>query len=312
MGSAEAEESPALLKTMVASSMAASLGKVATHPLDTLKAQVQVQVGRASDRAAAVQILRQSSMRSLYQGMSMAVVGAVPAGALYMSSYEMLKPGFERRLPGSKLTADFCAGMGAEAISCVFWCPVDIVKERLQVQKDMRNLYHYNGPIDALRQIVRSEGVLGLYRAYGATLVAFGPQTAINLALFEAVEQKAKDAYWRRLVARGSGHELKPRDVKLPPLVLFCCACVSGLTACLVTTPLDLAKLRMQVVRAGRNADASVRQPFNYKHIWDALRQITTQEGPSALFKGAGLRCLLWVPQTAIFLSSFKYFMAHL
>lgn len=311
------EEGSLLLKTMAASSIAASLGKVATHPLDTLKAQVQVHVSRvggaAGSESVALQILRQSSARSLYQGMTMAVLGAVPAGALYMSTYEWIKPGCERALPGSKLAADFCAGMGAEAVSCVLWCPVDVVKERLQVQKDMRGLYHYDGPADAIRQVLRSEGVLGLYRAYGATLVAFGPQTAINLALFEAVEQKAKEAYLRRLGARG--HAESAKDVKLPPWLLFGCACVSGLTACLVTTPLDLAKLRMQVVRAGRNVkgeEAISRQPFNYRHIWDALRQIAVQEGPRALFKGAGLRCLLWVPQTAIFLSTFKYLMAHL
>jgi len=79
----------------------------------------------------------------------------------------------------------------------------------------------------------------------------------------------------------------------------------------------------MQVVRASRHAArhgvdgvpggaAAVRQPFNYANIADALFQITKHEGPRALFKGALLRCLVWVPQTAIFLGTFKCILARL
>lgn len=32
--------------------------------------------------------------------------------------------------------ADLLAGFAAEAASCVFWVPIDVVKERLQVQSN--------------------------------------------------------------------------------------------------------------------------------------------------------------------------------
>mmetsp|Transcript_55110 Transcript_55110/g.154695 ORF Transcript_55110/g.154695 Transcript_55110/m.154695 type:complete len:313 (-) Transcript_55110:216-1154(-) len=302
-----AAQPPEVQKTIIASSISVTLGKMATHPLDTVKAQLQVDSARRTvgDRGAAAsssagalrRVLARSSARSLYQGFSVAVLGALPAGAVYMTTYELLKPSLEARLPGLRFLADFSAGLAAEAISCVLWCPIDVVKERLQVQRDMRGLYDYRGPVDAVRQIVRLEGVFGLYRAYGATLAAFGPQTAINLALYENIERRARALY---------------RDeAPLPPWLTFACASASGLTACVATAPLDLAKLRMQVVRSARAAGAA-EQPFNYRHVPDALQQIVAQEGPRALFKGALVRCIVWVPQTAIFLASFKSILARL
>lgn len=305
-------ETPAVWKTIIAASTASCLGKIATHPLDTVKAQLQVETSRSISPAsssnealpAVRRVLARSSFRSLYQGYSVAVLGSLPAGAVYMTTYETLKPKFEISLPRHRFLADFSAGLAAEAISCVFWCPIDVVKERLQVQADMRGLYTYSGPVDAVRQIIRSEGVFGLYRAYGATLVSFGPQTAINLAMYENISNSARQWYF------GSGEDLpKGKQKPIPPWLSFACASVSGLTATLVTTPLDLAKLRMQVVRASRHAariDVTAQQPFNYAHIFDALRQIVRDEGAKALFKGAFVRCAVWVPQTAIFLTCFK------
>lgn len=49
-------------------------------------------------------------------------------------SYEQAKLHFERRQTfGSSLIArDFFSGIAAETISCVFFVPIDVIKERLQ------------------------------------------------------------------------------------------------------------------------------------------------------------------------------------
>ena len=236
----------------------------------------------------------------------------------------------------------------------------------------MRHIYQYNGTMDAIRQIYRSDGILGFYRAYGATLVAFGPQTAINLALYEQLEgffmKKLRsgrggggggigtgcsddDLANRRLRERlktrqrnGDSDEntntndgntngntndentnntntnentnTNDESVKqiVPPSITFGSSIISGTIACLVTTPLDLAKLRMQVVRAQRHhkidkltPEQLEKIPFRYAHVMDALIQIYRKEGIfHGLYKGAFARCLVWVPQTAIFLGTFK------
>ena len=154
-----APPAPALQHVVLASSISICLGKIATHPLDTLKAKLQVQIGTAHapqrsggqptgcqpTGSAVLRIVRQQGLRELYAGFPVAVLGSLPAGAMYMSSYELARPrirewfgvGGEIRFSGNKRGASFAtdltAGLFAEAFSCLVWCPVDVLKERMQV-----------------------------------------------------------------------------------------------------------------------------------------------------------------------------------
>ena len=57
----------------------------------------------------------------------------------------------------------FISGFMAEAVSCVFWLPIDVVKERMQVQTNLK-IYNYRNGLDAITTILKTEGVVGLYR----------------------------------------------------------------------------------------------------------------------------------------------------
>lgn len=91
--------------------------------------------------------------------------------------------------------------------SCVLWVPIDVVKERMQIQRVPKRprvpvapvegaaagasapkppLVYKNGA-HALRSIIKSEGVVGLYRGYGATLLSFGPFSALFFMMHEEV-----------------------------------------------------------------------------------------------------------------------------
>lgn len=73
-------------------------------------------------------------------------------------------------------------------ISCAAFIPVDVVKERLQVQANRpQRAYHYNGSWDALRSIIRQEGLRGIYKGYWATLFSYGPFSAVYFWIFEEV-----------------------------------------------------------------------------------------------------------------------------
>ena len=83
----------------------------------------------------------------------------------------------------------FTCGMIAELVSCIFWVPVDILKERLQVQ-DILKTYKYKNTFDAIRQIFQKEGFFALYKAYGATVLSFGPYTGISMALYDKFKSR--------------------------------------------------------------------------------------------------------------------------
>lgn len=80
---------PSLYSTIIASSIAAVHGKIWTHPLDTVKAKLQIHVtkGGVADPKINVRSLLQLGPRALYQGFPVAVLGSLPAGAAYMSMY---------------------------------------------------------------------------------------------------------------------------------------------------------------------------------------------------------------------------------
>ena len=80
----------------------------------------------------------------------------------------------------------FFSGLTAEMISCVIWVPVDVIKERLQVQSQLPpHVPRYRGNIDALMTISRTEGLCGIYKGYGATVASFGPFSAFYLMFYE-------------------------------------------------------------------------------------------------------------------------------
>lgn len=53
----------------------------------------------------------------------------------------------------------------------------------------MKN-YRYENAFDAIKQICAKEGYMSLYKAYGATVLSFGPLTGINIALYDKVKSK--------------------------------------------------------------------------------------------------------------------------
>ena len=78
--------------------------------------------------------------------------------------------------------------------SCIVFVPVDVIKNLMQLQRRNgtqtiaypgREYYHSSS--DALFKIIRSEGMYGLYKGYGATLLSFGPFSSIYFLLYEEV-----------------------------------------------------------------------------------------------------------------------------
>lgn len=66
------------------------------------------------------------------------------------------------------------------------------------------------------------------------------------------------------------------------------CSMIAGAFAAVITNPLDLAKLRMQISRAGVREEGF----SDYKHMFDAVGRIFRKEGILSLWKGAGTRAI--------------------
>ena len=62
--------------------------------------------------------------------------------------------------------------------------------------------YFYKSDRDAYRQIKQTEGIWGLYRAYGATVASFGPFSALYFLFYEKLKgqfvDNSADAYLKK------------------------------------------------------------------------------------------------------------------
>lgn len=83
----------------------------------------------------------------------------------------------------------FSSGIGAEAISCIFFVPVDVIKERLQVTQSIGNFNPYRGSFHALKTIFKEEGLRGMYKGYAATVLSYGPFSALYFLFYERVKK---------------------------------------------------------------------------------------------------------------------------
>jgi hypothetical protein len=221
---------------------------------------------------------------------------------LYFSCYELFKGWAARELPSAPSAAvHFAAGMLAESVSCVLWVPIDVVKERQQVAVTTA-AQHRPSTLNVVRQIFRTEGIRGVYRGYAATLASFGPFSALYFVFYERLKAEAEQA---TRTAHGS---LLP----LPWQVV--CASSAGAAASILTSPLDLVKLRLQVQRAGTASAATAAggepgpAPWGapYRGVVHALREVVRLEGALALFRGAGARVAFHAPSTALTLTLFE------
>ena len=75
------------------------------------------------------------------------VVASAPASCVYFSAYEVAKANL-----GGGVGAHLGAGLVAEALACALYVPIDVVKERMQVQvRCARGAAYYASARDALR-----------------------------------------------------------------------------------------------------------------------------------------------------------------
>jgi hypothetical protein len=108
---------------------------------------------------------------SLYQGLSSPLVGAMAENAVVFTAYKRFQRllGVEEDRWSSRMNYAI-AGCGAGFFSAAVLTPVELVKCNIQVQQAAQRgggqTTSFKGPIDVVMQIMRKEGVQGLYRGH--------------------------------------------------------------------------------------------------------------------------------------------------
>jgi hypothetical protein len=290
---------------------------------------------------ALLRTYQQEGLRALYGGFGAVIIGGTPGTVLYLTGYAFFRDSLSvavsttRRhdedsgrtseyekptLPNSQeFAVHFMSGMLAETVSCIIYVPVDVVKERMQVQRKVNasssSGYQYSGSWDALRQITKTEGVRGIYKGYGATLASFGPFSALYFMFYEQCRNQSREIVSRQRIQQKEAatsnkvHYEPVKDGDLPLVHLIACSAGAGALASWLTSPLDMAKLRLQVQRGqAAAAGSSVRSNHTtrYNGLIDCLQSIFAEGGVRGLFRGAGARVIHFAPATTITMTCYE------
>ena len=297
-GKQKKEQQDFLKATFVSGLISGTMNKFITHPFDTIKAKIQIHqlyfnslqnVHRTGFINTARRTLKDHGVKEFYRGVTLVCVMGAPASSLFFGSYQYFKNVLsETSLGPHEMTRNFVAANLAEAVSCVLWVPIDVLKERLQVQREL-GFTQYRTGIQSLMHVLRNESYTSLYRAYGATLLSFGPFIGTNLMLYEKLKK------WMQSEGKDHGFFRS-----------FSASLVTGMAASLLTNPFDVARFRMQVQRAemaGGSIHSLEEGSYGYKNVFDGIAKIVQREGLLALWRGCGARIIHMSAQAAVNLS---------
>eukprot|EP00850_Spirogloea_muscicola_P021272 SM000243S08573 [mRNA] locus=s243:135354:137272:+ [translate_table: standard] len=178
----------------------------ALYPISVVKTRLQIAGGGGGAAAAtavgtAQAILRAEGVAGFYRGFGTVVAGTIPGRAVYMSTLELTKAAALRATEGGALPeatraalASSAAGMTASLSTQAVFVPIDVVSQRLMVQgAGEPGGTRYKGGVDAFRTIIRTEGVRGLYRGFGMSVVTYAPSSAVWWGSYGASQR----LFWR-------------------------------------------------------------------------------------------------------------------
>jgi len=323
-----------LTSNALGSAAAGIVSRIFTHPLDTAKARLQANYNQLDSSSTSkvpryrgtvdvlVRTFRSEGLAGLYRGFGAILVGGTPGTVAYLCSYELFKneltkihsslssntkvAGDSKKEGGGEFMVHFASGMLAETVVCVVYVPVDVVKERMQVQHG-QSRSNYQGSWDAFKTIMRTEGFSGIYRGYAATLGSFGPYSAFYFVFYERLKKLAREN-----IAKQEQEISSLDDIEIPFSHIVACSASAGALAAWMTSPVDMAKLRLQVQRGSlANSTAVVGGEKNhtlYTSAFDCLRKVYREQGVSALFRGSGARVIHSVPAITITMTCYEMF----
>ncbi|GBG91163.1 hypothetical protein CBR_g52044 [Chara braunii] len=211
------------------------------------------------------QTIRYEGVLGLYKGFGTVVMGTIPARAVYLGTLEatksvVLKVTMKMGVPEATSAglSNGIAGLVASRLTQTVIVPADVVSQRLMVQ-DGRGMTHYQNGIHAVREIFHKDGLRGLYRGSGMSILTYGPSSGVWWGSYGMTQRKI----WRML-QRDCGHPLCSAGAVEHPhqhlvvTVQAASGLCAGAVSAVVTTPLDVVKTWFQVLENKEGGKPSI------------------------------------------------------
>ncbi|UJR22006.1 hypothetical protein I4U23_025073 [Adineta vaga] len=224
------------------------------QPLDTIKTKLQTFPNRYRNLFdCGKQILRQDGVRGLYAGTLPSLLANTAENGILFMAYGQCQNliAFTRnRTDNDQLTTvdNMAAGSLAAVFSSLVLCPTELVKCRTQTMREMEMINPSNmksqistriSPLHITRNIIRKEGLSGLFRGLTTTLVRecpgygcfFGSYELTRSLLVNENQKKGEIGFAKTWIAGG----------------------MAGICFWLIMFPVDAIKSRIQVFKPKLN-----------------------------------------------------------
>jgi len=266
-------QSNPVLANFAYSWFAVQVAEIATLPVDVCKVRLQLEGELGAARRynhigdALVKISRQEGIGALWKGLGAALWRQAVYGTTRYGSYEPIKKSLGVDGKGEsplwkKILAGCISGGGSSFIAN----PFDMVKIRLQADTATDpSLRRHNGVYGALKDIIKSEGVLKLWRGATPTVSRAAVGGMSELSVYDEIKQQII----KREIIKGGGLPLH-----------LTCALSAGFFSCFCMNPFDVAKSRIMNQKLGRNG------VLQYNGMFDCFFKSVKAEGITSLWKG--------------------------
>lgn len=262
--------------------VSAAVAKTAAAPIERVKLLIQnqdemIKQGRLARKYDGIidcfrRTAADEGIASFWRGNTANVIRYFPTQALNFAFKDRFKAmfGFKKENGYWKwLAGNLASGGLAGGTSLLFVYSLDYARTRLANDAKATKgggAREFNGMIDVYKKTFASDGIAGLYRGFGVSVVGIIVYRGLYFGLYDS---------------------LKPVVLVGPLQGSFLASFLLGWTvtigASTVSYPLDTVRRRMMMTSG---------QAVKYKSSFDAFKQIVAQEGSMSLFKGCGANIL--------------------
>lgn len=189
-----------VLAEAVAGGWAGAFASALCHPLDVLRTRFAAQGEPRhyySMVHAAAAMARHEGVAGFYRGLLPNLLGVTSNMALTFAYYDLFKATLRTLAPPTTnptaVSESALAGLLAGALGKLTLMPLDTIKKRLQVQgfeaarRPFGQQQGYQGSLHCFREVVTTEGLLGLYKGASPAVVKSGLSAALTFVVYEQV-----------------------------------------------------------------------------------------------------------------------------
>ncbi|SDA02478.1 BZ3501_MvSof-1269-A2-R1_Chr12-3g03622 [Microbotryum saponariae] len=277
------------------------------YPLDVVKTRMQLQVGKPVAGAEHYngmvdcfkKIIAREGAGRLYRGLVPPLMLEAPKRAIKFAANDFWGNTYKSALGTDKMTQglSILTGCSAGATESVVVVPFELVKIRLQDKNST-----YKGPMDVVGQIVRKEGLLGLYAGLEPTFWRYvDPRDSLLLGL----TCFASPLHFSHVTWNGGYfgcifqvRALMPKAENKSGELFnnFVSGAIGGFVGTAFNTPFDVVKSRVQ------NSIKVAGSTPKYNWTFPSLLLIARAEGIGALYSGFVPKVLRLAPGGGVLL----------